>query len=388
MKQKRDKPQRHKELEASVLLCGSLCSLCLCGEKKRRKEEPCPELDSRSGSALILVLAVVVVLAVVIADFAADMKSELKAAGGYYESAMNFQLARSALALARLELKAKGTKLYANGKGDAYFVAGSEDYESAIEDLRVYRDGYDLGRGRLAYRIVYSSASLDPNELGQNDWHRLLEVACDMDEGEERSALVDAIIDWIDADNLTRANGAEEAFYQTLDPPRHVKNAALDSPEELLLVYGMTPELFYGDGLPVREEDGMIRGGGLLRYFSGDNSPEGRASAQYVLRGTLPAQKDRDEEDELEYKPVETLPKQLYLIAQGFVPEGTTDEESDPFYEKPEEPAYLSRHIMLVRLVLGEGNNAGYEMGDLLENAASETVERVMAYGISEEGGG
>lgn len=355
-------------------------------EKDRRPRKVCgrmrpPAGNKKEGSALIIVLAVAVVLTLLIGDFASDLNSELKAAGGNYDEAVNFQLARSALALARLELGNTGAQLYANGHGDAFLVSGTEDYETAIEELQVYRSGYALGRGKLSYRLVHMPGALDPNDLGQNDWHRLLEVACDMDEGEERSALVDCIIDWIDTDAIARAAGMEEADYQRLDVPRHVKNGPLDFPEELLLVNGMTPELLFGYGLPARIEDGMLRGGGLLRYLVGDNSPQGRAAAQYVLSGQLPSGDEPDEEDELEYKQVDTLPEQLYLIAQGFAPEPVED-EGKMLGEATQEPGILSRHIILIRLKLGDGQNATYAIDDMLENASAEAVGRVLAYGI------
>ncbi|MCF7817706.1 MAG: general secretion pathway protein GspK [Kiritimatiellales bacterium] len=341
----------------------------------------------KEGSALIMVLAVAVVLAVLIADFGAGMKSELRAAGGQLEEAMNFQLARSALALARLELDRKNTSLYADEYGNAFFVTGDEDYETQIEELQLLRDGYELGRGLASYRIIYKPNSLDPNQVSPGDWHRLLEVACGIEEGDERNALVDAFQDWIDGDNIARATGAEEDFYQTLDPPRHCKNAPLDSYEELLLVYGFTPEMLYGYGNPVQIEDGMLVGGGLLRYFIGDNSPEARASAKYIVDGVMPSEKQRNREEEEQYRKVQQKPEHLYVIAQGFVPQAV-DEEDELLSgldedAMPTEPVYLSRHIILLRLVLSKQDSA-YRIEDMLENAGAETVERILAYGVPE----
>lgn len=357
-----------------------------CGLSDVRPVDFRPSAKPKEGSALIIVLSVTVVLALIVANFAADLNSELKAAGGNYEEAVNAQLSRSALALARLEIGQSGAQLYANGYGDAYMIAGTEDYESAIEELQTYRTGYELGRGMCSYRLVYLPSALDPNELGQAEWHRLFEIACDMDEGTERSERVDRIIDWIDSDSNARANGMEEDDYQSLDIPRHVKNADLDSIEELLLVYGMTPALFYGTGSELRIEDGIIRGGGLQRYLIGDNSPQGRAAAQYVRQGILPADEETDEEEELEYKKVDSLPQQLYLIAMGYAPELLDEQEQSVFGEdEPEETAYLSRRLLLVKLKLGQGNNAGYELDDMIENASGEQIDRILAYGIPDE---
>ncbi|MDZ8118561.1 general secretion pathway protein GspK [Pontiella agarivorans] len=339
----------------------------------------------KEGSALIIVLAVAVILALLVANFGADMNAELKAAGSSYEEAVNTQLCRSALALARLEIGQDNTRLYANGYGDAYLVSGTEDYETVIEELQEYRSGYALGRGMLAYQLVYKPSAIDPNELGQESWHRLFEVACDMDEGTDRSELVDAILDWIDADSNTRANGMEEEDYQALDNPRHVKNGRLESPEELMLVYGITPDLFYGRGHPAHIEDDMVWGGGLQRYLIGDNSPEGEASAQYILQGTYPDDVDTDEDEELEYEQVNTMPDTLYLIAQGFAPDAQDEEEKSIFGEVPEEITFRSRRFLLVELKLGEGNGASYELEDMVENASGEMIERILTYGVPEE---
>ena len=58
---------------------------------------------------------------------------------------------------------------------------------------------------------------------------------------------VDAILDWMDSDNQPRPNGAESDYYGSLEVPYGCKNGPFDSVEELLLVRGITPELYFGD---------------------------------------------------------------------------------------------------------------------------------------------
>ncbi len=340
---------------------------------------------NKTGSALLMVLAVIVVLAVLITTFGMDMRSEIKAAGGHYDEALNFQLARSAFALARMELNRKNTTLYSDDFGNAFLVRTAEDYETEIEDMMLYREGLEIGRGLSSYRIIHKPNALDPNRVSHNDWHRLLEIACGIEEGEERNALVDAFHDWIDTDNLARASGAESDFYQELDLPRHVKNGPVSSYEEILLVYGFTPEMLYGYNNPVRIEDHMLVGGGLLRYFIGDNSPEAQASRKYIIDGVVPAEAADRPDDRERFRKVNNLPQHLYLIAQGFVPEEPLGEDELYFADEEEqlpEPIYRSRHIILARLELQQGK---YRIDDLLENAGAETIERLLAYGIPEE---
>jgi general secretion pathway protein K len=58
--------------------------------------------------------------------------------------------------------------------------------------------------------------------------------------------IVDSIKDWIDSDDIPTGSGAESAYYSSLDPPYKAKNAPFDCIEELLMVKGITKEIFYG----------------------------------------------------------------------------------------------------------------------------------------------
>jgi type II secretory pathway component PulK len=57
-----------------------------------------------------------------------------------------------------------------------------------------------------------------------------------------------AVLDWKDEDDSPSdsAYGAEDDYYQSLPKPYQCKNRPFDSAEELLLVRGMTPEIYEG----------------------------------------------------------------------------------------------------------------------------------------------
>jgi hypothetical protein len=59
--------------------------------------------------------------------------------------------------------------------------------------------------------------------------------------------IVDAILDWRDADSTQGANGAESAYYNGLTPPYNCKNQPFETLEELLYVRGITPEILFGE---------------------------------------------------------------------------------------------------------------------------------------------
>lgn len=350
---------------------------------------------SRSGSALLIVLGVVAVLSILVAGFGRGIRADLSATDVFYQQARNEQLARSALAVAGIERSKKGAVLYADATGNVFFVSSDSAFEREIAELSRYRRGVPLGRGYLSYRFVMKTGALDVNGLSAAAWSRLLEVACGLQEGDEGSALVDAIQDWMDADSLPRANGAEEDAYLALDPPRHCRNGLFASVEELLLVKGITRELLYGDGLPARVEDGILRGGGLYRFFVGDNSAEARASIQYVLKGSMPgddqppAGVEQDEETRTsEFEKVTVLPPVLYLIAEGFLPRAD-DERDRPDVSSPPPPdagEAASRHILLAKLVLQANTGAsGYTLSEVTGDASGELLRQVLAHGPPEE---
>ncbi len=61
--------------------------------------------------------------------------------------------------------------------------------------------------------------------------------------------IADAIRDWVDPDDSRAPYGAESSdYYLSLPNPYKAKNNEMDSIDELLLIKGITPEIFYGLG--------------------------------------------------------------------------------------------------------------------------------------------
>ena len=56
----------------------------------------------------------------------------------------------------------------------------------------------------------------------------------------------DVIHDWVDPDEDRMPYGAESSYYESLTPPYSVKNNSMDSIDELMLLKGFTPEVYYG----------------------------------------------------------------------------------------------------------------------------------------------
>ena len=100
--------------------------------------------------------------------------------------------------------------------------------------------------------VFPESREIDPDQ--QALWHRLLDLADFSDLREEdRTAvmIVNCLKDWLDRgddDAVTGLSGAEAPYYAALPVPYACRNGPLQSPDELLLVNGITPALYRGNG--------------------------------------------------------------------------------------------------------------------------------------------
>lgn len=80
-----------------------------------------------------------------------------------------------------------------------------------------------------------------------------------------KTSLTDALLDFIDADDVPRPEGAEQEYYNALPQPYRIHNGPLSTVEQLLLVRGFTPAVVLGEdanrnfSLDPNEDDGDER---------------------------------------------------------------------------------------------------------------------------------
>ena len=224
------------------------------------------------GVALLLVLWVFTVLGVLALDFARYMRDDAMAAVNFAEETRGYYLAVAGMnrALwdairAREEGGGPGPQPGQPGAPGQKLARGFSDEEEAATPIPVDGEWHDgeFGGGHYQVRMVDQGGLFPINNL---DYDRVLlpiivkailagpnaqvQGVNSRTQG-DIDAIVDAIMDWRDPDNETRAHGAESDYYLSLTPPYRAKNGFFDAPEELLLVRGVTPELFYGsNGMP------------------------------------------------------------------------------------------------------------------------------------------
>ena len=95
---------------------------------------------------------------------------------------------------------------------------------------------------------VYLSSEngkINVNGLSDNNREFLVNFLEKKDvETSDADTIADSILDWLDTDDLTHVNGAEDGYYGSLPDPYKAKDAPFYSLEEMTLVQGITPEIF------------------------------------------------------------------------------------------------------------------------------------------------
>ncbi len=126
--------------------------------------------------------------------------------------------------------------------GSQEFSAGSAAFFDAGRfELNIEDESGKIPINRLVADNKYNS------KLGDLLTRFLTLPEFDMDEQQVRD-IVDAVRDWIDKDDEITGFGAENIYYEGLEEPYACKNAPLDCIDELLMVKGITKDLYYGTG--------------------------------------------------------------------------------------------------------------------------------------------
>jgi len=176
--------------------------------------------ESREGgSALLLVLWALVVLSAAVFSWVVVVQGELKVHGAGNRDVEARAMAHSGLALGLHPLVTQKTPML----------------EEEV--------GPDLG---YKVRIKSEGGRLNINWLLRGEEPRKLTILRQWLEGrglefQEREALVDGLLDYVDADNLKRSNGRED------EGEYHPPNRELTSVDEIAQVFGAGPLLARGD---------------------------------------------------------------------------------------------------------------------------------------------
>ncbi len=174
------------------------------------------------GVVLILVLWVIVLVTITTGAFTILARTETLQAHHLLASTQARYAAEAGLNLAVTRLR--------NPNLELQWVADGRAYRETLDDIK------------LEIKIVDERGKLDINAADELVLASLF-IAQDFDE-QKVAELVDAILDWRDADDEIRINGAEDRDYEAAGLPYGPANAPFIITEELQQVLGLNYALF------------------------------------------------------------------------------------------------------------------------------------------------
>jgi len=249
---------------------------------------PNAALRTSRGVALIMVLWVIAILSVIALEFAFAMRTEVMIARHYKGEVQLYAYAEGGIHRAIAELIYKHDPAIQQMRKAEKVIEDPEKKEW-ITDGRPYLLPYDQGTCEI--RVMGEAGKVNVNTVSDPTLRKMIgQLGL---EGEARDVVVDSILDWRDPDDFYRINGAESDYYQSLKEPYHSKNGNFDSIEELLLVRGVTPALFYGKKGTKNEEEGEGEKEGpiglrdLFSLYSSGEQIDINSAALPVLRVVL-----------------------------------------------------------------------------------------------------
>jgi len=219
--------------------------------------------DSR-GIALIMVLWVMAILSVVALEFSFAMRTEITITKNHKEDLQRYAMAEGGVQRAITELIYKHDTRLQQMKKTLSLEEIPPEQREWMADGRSYTLPFDQGSCEI--RIMSEAGKININTVSEVLLRKVIgQLGL---EGEGRDVVVDSILDWRDPDDFYRVNGAENDYYLSLKEPYYCKNGNLDSIEELLLIKGVTPDLYHGKKGTPEGEEGSADRVGLKDIFS------------------------------------------------------------------------------------------------------------------------
>lgn len=206
------------------------------------------------GSALVIAIWTISLLSILVLSFAMDAMIEGRISTYVRQRRRVDYLTQSGVAIAEMLLEKKNSVSGGSAADD------SEDRwkQPALRIKRGQNAVIEetIEDGVVRVEIIPEEARWNVNLLIGPEydvvWERIFENA-----GiplEYHSALVDCWTDWVDPDSIPSRDGAEDDYYETLEPPYKARNRPIDTVDEMLLIKNFGEAVLTGGILNPEQE--------------------------------------------------------------------------------------------------------------------------------------
>lgn len=201
--------------------------------------------SQQRGIAIIVVMVSIFVLAALAGEFAARMKVETRLAMKSNNDSKMEWLAREGIEKARY---AVGMQMTVPNEPydslDQVWAGGPGGTNDALTGFSLSENVPDYGS--YTVKITDTERKFNINLALNNEGVIQQALTLIGADASQISTIVGSIEDWIDADDDTHTSGAETEYYKSLNPAYVAKNGPIDDISELLLIKGVTPDIYWG----------------------------------------------------------------------------------------------------------------------------------------------
>lgn len=205
---------------------------------------------NNKGMALLITLITLSLLIIVTIQFHKTIRINYQQAHTFQLETKLRQTALSGLNISRYLIVQKDSQ---SGRIDSHFnlwkTATKDPFKDIFPDIELQLCIID-GESRLNINFLTNIQGTEEGAQKATLYRKALYNLLISDHfqliPDNAQALVDAITDWVDANDLTREHGAENDYYNSLTPSYNARNKSITDIEELLAVRGMTEELLFG----------------------------------------------------------------------------------------------------------------------------------------------
>ena len=225
----------------------------------------------KRGVILILTLWIVTVLSLIAYSLAFEMRLEARLTKLKKDNLIAFQLAKAGMAKAVCDLK--NDMVIDRAEKSQVLDAEGDIWKKAEDKFQV-----EMNNGTYSVHIIDEESLIHLNEAHPLLLPAMIEYFIGEDEEEEAGKIGMAIVDWRDSDDVpvnTNEGSSERILYKKYiakdyydidleydsseyDIQYRLKNDKFSSVEELLDVYGIAAELFYGFDPEERKQEIMM----------------------------------------------------------------------------------------------------------------------------------
>ncbi len=250
-----------------------------------------PLAGNQSGLALVLTLLTISFLVAVTVQLMVTIDRQVSVSTAQREQVRLDSMVLAGLNLARAALLTDQKENTFDSPHDHWAAFDKEKIKTLAGDVDLKITVTDLS-GRLQVNALGDATKLKYREI----WRRFLLSGRFAIAGEnEADALLDALGDWLDKDDDERLHGAEESYYRSLSPAYSCGNDKMTSPDELLLVKGMTVKIVYGD----KDHEGISN---YITVVGDDGKINLNSAALPVLQALSPEMTERLAQELIDFR--------------------------------------------------------------------------------------